>query len=366
MPGSGVARRVSAHPESIPIDDTVHPHDHRAGGRLVSQEINPKLVEQFGADYRRLAAEISKRIVGYGDIIDQLLTAMMAGGHVLLEGVPGLGKTLMVRTIAETMQLTFRRIQFTPDLMPADITGTNIIFDDEHGGRVFRFEAGPIFANLVLADEINRATPKTQSAVLESMQERSVTVGGTTHPLPQPFWLLATQNPIEMEGTYPLPEAQVDRFFFKVDVKPQGEEEMIGIVDRTTGDEEATVEPVLNTNEIAAMQTLVRQVMAAEFVQRYAARIALGTHPDHQNATDMTRQFVRYGVSPRGVQTLILAGKVRALLAGRFNLSCEDVRSVARPALRHRIIRNFEAEAEGVSSDAVLEHVLHTVAEPAA
>ncbi len=310
--------------------------------------------------------EIGKVIVGQDEIVEGTLTALIAGGHVLLEGVPGLGKTLMVRTIAEATQLTFHRIQFTPDLMPADITGTNIIHDDEHGGRVFRFQAGPIFANLVLADEVNRATPKTQSAILEAMQERSVSVGGKTHSLPEPFWVLATQNPIEMEGTYPLPEAQVDRFFFKVDVRPQGEEELLGIIDRTTSDEAIEVKPVLNREQITELQATVRQVMVAEFVQRYAARVALGTHPDNPYATDMTRQFVRYGVSPRGVQSLILAAKVRALLADRFNVSCEDIRHVVRPALRHRIIRNFEAEAEQVSSDSVLESLLKHIAEPAA
>jgi MoxR-like ATPase len=272
----------------------------------------------------------------------------------------------MVRTIAEATQLHFQRIQFTPDLMPADITGTNIIHDDEHGGRTFRFQRGPIFANLVLADEINRATPKTQSAVLEAMQERSVTVGGTTHLLPSPFWVLATQNPIEMEGTYPLPEAQVDRFIFKIDVKPQGEEELLGIIDRTTGDEPIEIKPVLDSQQIVEMQHTVRQVLAAEFVQRYAARIALGTHPDNSYATDMSKKFVRFGVSPRGVQALILAANVRALLAGRFNVSCEDVREVAPPALRHRIIRNFEAEAENISSDSVLASLLSHIDEPAA
>jgi MoxR-like ATPase len=227
-------------------------------------------------------------------------------------------------------------------------------------------ELGPIFANFVLADEINRAPAKVQSALLEVMAEGHVTIGGRTFPAPHPFLVLATQNPIESEGTYPLPEAQVDRFFFKVDVRPQGEEELLGIIDRTTGDEEATIEPALSREEILDMQATVRQVMVAEFVQRYAARIALGTHPDSPYAADMTKQFVRFGVSPRGVQTLVLGGKVRALLAGRFNVSCQDIRDVARPALRHRIIRNFEAEADGVSSDSVLESLLTRIAEPAA
>ena len=332
----------------------------------MAQEISRESIARFQERFERLRAEIAKRIVGYSDIVDQVLTAMLAGGHVLLEGVPGLGKTLMVRTISDATRLSFRRVQFTPDLMPADITGTNIIYEEEQGSPAFRFQPGPIFAHLVLADEINRATPKTQSAVLEAMQEQSVTIGGTTHRLPAPFWVLATQNPIEMEGTYPLPEAQVDRFFFKVDIKPQGEEELLGIIDRTTGDDEARITPVLDSDEIIEMQATVRQVLVAEFVQRYAARVALGTHPDSPHATDMTRQFVRFGVSPRGVQALILGAKVRALLAERFNVSCQDIRDVAHPALRHRIIRNFEAEADNVSTDALLDRLLETLAEPAA
>jgi MoxR-like ATPase len=330
------------------------------------QELSKERVLQFQKGYALLAEEIGKRIVGYRAVIDQVLTAMMAGGNVLLEGVPGLGKTLLVRTIGEATQMQFTRIQFTPDLMPADITGTNIIHEDGKGGRAFRFQPGPIFANLVLADEINRATPKTQSAVLEAMQEGHVTVGGTTHPLPDPFWVLATQNPIEMEGTYPLPEAQIDRFIFKIDVRFQGEDELLGIIQRTTGDEHAEIKPVLTRDQIREMQGTVRQVLAAEFVQRYAARLALGTHPDNSYATDMTRRFVRFGVSPRGVQSLILAAKVRALLSERYTISCADIREVAAPALRHRIIRNFEAEAEGITSDMVLKSLLETIEEPAA
>ena len=333
---------------------------------MSDEAVNREVIDQFLGGFDTLRHEIAKRIVGYPDVINQVLTAMFAGGHILLEGVPGLGKTLMVQTIAEATQLAFQRIQFTPDLMPADITGTVIIHDDEQGGRQFRFQKGPIFANLVLADEVNRATPKTQSAVLEAMQERTVTVGRSTHALPAPFWVLATQNPIEMEGTYPLPEAQLDRFFYKVNMMPQGEEELLGIIGRTTGTDETTIEPVLGPEQIQQMQRTVRQVLIAEFVQRYAARIALGTHKDNDLATDMTRRFLRYGASPRGVQTLVLAGKVRALLAGRFNVSCEDIREVTKPSLRHRIIRSFEAEAEGISPDAILDSLIESIAEPAA
>jgi len=332
----------------------------------VSADINKEAVAEFQSCFATLRDEIGRRVVGYRAVVDQVLTAIFAGGHVLLEGVPGLGKTLLVRTISQATDLSFRRIQFTPDLMPADITGTNIIYDDEQHGRMFRFQPGPIFGHLVLADEINRATPKTQSAILEAMQEHCVTVGGKTHELPQPFCVLATQNPIEMEGTYPLPEAQVDRFFFKVDVMPQGEEELLGIIDRTTSDDEVQIRPAIQRDKLIEMQHLVRRVMVAEFVQRFAARIVLGTHAGSDYANDTTRRFVRFGVSPRGVQSLILAGKVRALLAGRYNVSCADIRDVTHPALRHRIIRNFEAEAEGVTTNVILDKILQTVPEPAA
>lgn len=333
---------------------------------MTTHELSEESVDQFQNKYSKLKEAIATRVVGYEREIDEILTAVFAGGHVLLEGVPGLGKTLMVRTISEATHLSFSRVQFTPDLMPADITGTNVLVEDDRGARTFRFEKGPLFANLVLADEINRATPKTQSAVLEAMQEQGVTVGGRTHPLPSPFWVLATQNPIEMEGTYPLPEAQVDRFFFKVDMLPQGEEELIRIIDLTTGDDETPLEAVLTADEILHQQHTVRQVMVAEFVQRYAARLALGTSPDSPYATDLTKRFVRFGSSPRGLQSIILAGKVRALLEGRYTVSCDDIRYALRPALRHRVIRNFEGEAEGISTDKVLNSLVETVAEPAA
>jgi MoxR-like ATPase len=264
-------------------------------------ELSKERVEQFKRNYGILTEEIGKRIVGYRNVVDQVLTAMMAGGNVLLEGVPGLGKTLLVRTIGEATQMLFHRVQFTPDLMPADITGTNIIHTDDKGGRTFRFQPGPIFANLVLADEINRATPKTQSAVLEAMQEGCVTVGGTTHPLPDPFWVLATQNPIEMEGTYPLPEAQIDRFIYKIDVRAQGEDELLGIIKRTTGDEKAQLKPVLSKEQIIEMQGTVRQVLAAEFVQRYAARTGhpprqRARHREHQEVCPLRRQPARRAI----------------------------------------------------------------------
>ena len=334
--------------------------------KLDKSEIGPGEVEAFASGFEKLREQVARRIVGNTEVVQQVLTAIFAGGHVLLEGVPGLGKTLMVRTISDALHLEFHRIQFTPDLMPADITGTNILSENSQGERGFRFQKGPIFANLILADEVNRATPKTQSAILEAMQDRSVSVGGTTHALPTPFCVLATQNPIEMEGTYPLPEAQVDRFLFKVDVKPQGEEELMGVIQRTTGDEEIEVERVMDPEQIARLQLTVRQVLVAEFVQRYAARLVLGTHPQSPYATTMTNQFVRFGASPRGVQSLIMAAKVQALLDGRYNVSCEDIAKVARPALRHRIIRNFEAEADGITQGAILDELLASVAEPAA
>ncbi len=317
--------------------------------------------EQFRLTASAVEREIGKFIVGQRDLVRQTLITLLAGGNALLEGVPGLGKTMLVRTMSEVMDIHFSRIQFTPDLMPADIVGTNIIAEDEHGVRRFQFEAGPIFANLVLADEINRATPKTQSAMLEAMQERTVTVAKQIHKLPKPFFVLATQNPLEMEGTYPLPEAQLDRFFFKIDVPFPSVEELVAIAERTTGGESVTLEKVTDGETIVAMQQVAREVPIASHVMGYAARLVGATHPDNALAPDAVRQFVRFGSSPRGMQAMILAGKIIALLDGRFNVAFDDIRAAAKPALRHRLILNFEAQAEGVSADWIVDQLLESV-----
>jgi MoxR-like ATPase len=316
---------------------------------------------EFQRHYARLRDEIGKVVVGQGEVVERVLIAVLAGGHVLLEGVPGLGKTLLVRTLARCLHLKFSRIQFTPDLMPADIVGTNIVMEDPAGGRFFQFQPGPVFASVLLADEINRATPKTQSALLEAMQERSVTVAGTMHRLEEPFFVLATQNPIEMEGTYPLPEAQLDRFLFKVLVPAPTLAELGSIIDRTTGIEAGQVEAVLAGEDVLRMQRLAREVPIAGHVREYALRVMLATHPNGEDAPDTVRRFVRYGSSPRGAQALVLAAKIRALLQGRFNVAFEDVDRVAYPALRHRILLNFEGEAEGVSADALIGEILGRV-----
>jgi MoxR-like ATPase len=323
-------------------------------------------LERFRADFGRLRAEIGKVIVGQADIVEGTLGALIAGGHVLLEGVPGLGKTLLVRTISDALHLKFSRVQFTPDLMPADLIGTNVVFETPEGGRRFEFQRGPVFANIVLADEINRATPKTQSALLEAMQEHSVTVAGQTHPLPGPFFVLATQNPLEMEGTYPLPEAQLDRFFFKLLVRFPKFDEMENILDRTTESAKPKADPVFDGARILELADLVRQIPVATEVRRYAIAVVMATHPDHELAAPMTRQFVRYGSSPRGAQAIILASKLRAILDGRFHVARDDVRAVAPMALRHRLILNFEGQADGVSTDSVIANVLKTAAEPVA
>jgi MoxR-like ATPase len=318
---------------------------------------------QFRAAYARVRAELGKVIVGHPDVVDGVLTCLFVGGHTLLEGVPGLGKTLLVRTLSQALDLKFNRVQFTPDLMPSDIIGTNIISESPDGKRVFSFQPGPIFAQIVLADEINRATPKTQSALLEAMQEHSVTIGGTIHRLEEPFYVLATQNPIEQEGTYPLPEAQLDRFFFKLIVTYSGREEMATILDRTTRNEWPQAEKVMSGDEIRTWQGLVREVLVAPPVQDYAIRLVLATHPQGEFATADTNRFLRFGASPRGAQAVVLASKVRALLQGRFNVSFEDVRSVYLPAMRHRVLMNFEAQAENIPSDQVLAAILNEVKE---
>ena len=298
-------------------------------------------------------------IVGHSEIVDDVLIALFCGGNVLLEGVPGLGKTLLVRTLSQALSLEFSRIQFTPDLMPADIIGTNVIMEDQASGkRMFEFQKGAIFSQIVLADEINRATPKTQSAMLEAMQEHSVTSGGIIHKLPEPFIVLATQNPIEQEGTYPLPEAQLDRFIFKLIVPYSGRAELAMILNRTTTSEHPEASPVLNETEIREAQQLVRRVAVAEHVQDYAIRLVLGTHPQGEFACDITNQYVRFGSSPRGLQAMMLGAKVRAMLDERYHVSFSDIRESALPSLRHRILLNFEAQAEGVSNDDVIRSII--------
>jgi MoxR-like ATPase len=320
--------------------------------------------EAFAERARAIEREVGRVIVGQQELVRQTLTCLLANGHALLEGVPGLGKTMLVRTIADVIDCAFSRIQFTPDLMPADITGTNILVE-EGGTRVFRFQQGPVFANLVLADEINRATPKTQSSLLEAMQEQQVSVARQRYKLDPPFFVLATQNPLEMEGTYPLPEAQLDRFMFKVMVPFPSEEDLVKIVDRTTGAETPTAAKVSTAAEIVEMQRLARAVPVAPHVAAYAVSILAATHPDRPRAPEIAREYVRYGGSPRGAQALVTAGKIGALLDGRFNVSIDDIRAAALPALRHRIILNFEGEAEGITSEAVIRSILDSVAPPA-
>jgi MoxR-like ATPase len=318
-------------------------------------------VEAFVKSYGQLEREVHKVIVGHDEIVDQVLVALFAGGHVLLEGVPGLGKTLLVRTLAGCLDLSFSRIQFTPDLMPADIIGTNIIVEDADGRRHFQFERGPIFAHILLADEVNRATPKTQSALLEAMQETSATVAGVTHRLPPPFFVLATQNPIEMEGTYPLPEAQLDRFLFKLRVRYPALEQLNEIIDRTTAAQEPSVQRVMTGGDTLAARELVREVPIAAHVRQFASTLVMATHPQWEAAPDITRRYIRYGASPRAAQALVLGAKVLALRAGRFAVSLDDVKSIALPVLRHRVILNFEGEAEGIDADRLVSDVLEAV-----
>jgi MoxR-like ATPase len=318
-------------------------------------------VAAFQKDFLRVEAEIGKAIVGHREVVRSVLTALFANGHALLEGVPGLGKTLLVRTLGRVLRLQFNRIQFTPDLMPADILGTNLVAQTPEGDRVFRFQRGPVFSQILLADEINRATPKTQSALLEAMQERCVTVGGTTYELDRPFLVMATQNPLEMEGTYPLPEAQLDRFLLKVNVSFSSVAELRTILDRTTDAAGDEPEPILAGERILEYQRLVREVVAAPHVKDYASRVVWATHPESEIAPPKVKKYVRYGASPRGAQALILAGKVRALIEGRYNAGFDDVKRAALPALRHRILLNFEGEAEGVRTDQVIEEILAAV-----
>jgi MoxR-like ATPase len=317
--------------------------------------------QEFVRRYEAVREEIGRVIVGHDEIVHGVLTCLFVGGHCLLEGVPGLGKTLLIRTLAQTLDLKFSRIQFTPDLMPADVLGTNMVVETPEGRRVFEFQQGPIFTQICLADEINRATPKTQSALLETMQEGCITVGGKTYVLEKPFFVMATQNPIEQEGTYPLPEAQLDRFFFKLIVGYSSRQELSTIVDRTTKGQNVESRKVMDGAEIRRWQQLIREVIIAPHVQDYLVRLVLATHPEGECAVPITNQYIRWGSSPRGAQTIALAAKVRALLGGRYNVSFEDIRRVYLPALRHRVLLNFEAQAEGIATDDVLRQVIEAV-----
>lgn len=326
----------------------------------MSEQVEQKH-DEFRETFLKIQEEISNRIVGQTEIIEGVLICLMTGGHALLEGVPGLGKTLLISTLKEVLDLEYQRIQFTPDLMPADIVGTTIVAEDENRQKFFEFQPGPIFANLVLADEINRATPKTQSALLEAMQEKSVTVAGQQRTLDLPFFVMATQNPLEMEGTYPLPEAQLDRFFFKLKVEFPSLDELDIVMERTTKREMPSVEKVCDGSQIKDLEQIVRDILVAEDVRRYALRIVMGTHPETGDAPEKTKQYVRYGASPRGAQALILASKVRAILDSRYNVAREDIQAVALPSLRHRLILSFEGEAEGIDPDEIILHLLDVI-----
>ncbi len=339
----------------------------------MAKQIDPaveKATEEFRRKFQKLRDEVGKVIVGHADVVQGVLTALLVGGHVLLEGVPGLGKTLLIRTLARALDLKFSRIQFTPDLMPADIIGTTIISEDKATGkRAFEFQRGPLFAQIVLADEINRATPKTQSAMLEAMQEHSVTVGSTCHQLEEPFFVMATQNPIEQEGTYPLPEAQLDRFLFKLVVEYSSKDELKTILDRTTTGYRPSVEAIMSGKEIIGAHKLVRRIVMAPHVQDYAIRLSMASHPAGPFAIDATNKYVRWGASPRAAQALTLGAKLNAMLDGRFNTAFSDVQKVYLPAMRHRVLLNFEGEAEGISVDEVLRTIVEktpTMAEVAA
>ncbi|HOM43191.1 MAG TPA: MoxR family ATPase [Bacillota bacterium] len=324
-------------------------------------EINEKQIREIIDTVNKVEAEIGKAIIGQKDIVKQVLISILAGGNVLLEGVPGLGKTQLVKTLSKVMDLSFSRIQFTPDLMPADVMGTNIIVKDDSGNSRFEFQKGPVFANLVLADEINRATPKTQSALLEAMQEQTVTVGKVTYSLPQPFLVLATQNPIEMEGTYPLPEAQMDRFLFKLNVLFPSFDELKGIMDITTSNKEVELQKVIDGELILMMRKIIREVPIAKPVQEYALRVVLGTHPEIEGAPEGAKKYIRFGASPRAAQAIITASRARALMEGRYNVSFEDIKYVAHPSLRHRFFLNFDAVADGITTDGLIDQLLDEI-----
>lgn len=322
------------------------------------------LAEEFRQVYRRIQSEVGKMIVGQQDVVDGVLTALMAGGHVLLEGVPGLGKTMLVSTISQAVSLAFSRIQFTPDMMPADIVGTSVLTENESGGHELTFQQGPIVSNLVLADEINRATPKTQSALLEVMQEKQLTVGRATLKMPEPFCVMATQNPVDQEGTYPLPEAQLDRFLVKLVVGYPTEADYHTIIDRTTSGEKIDINPVTDGETLCRLRKVVREVPVPEAAKTYAIRLVMATQPDSDYATASVNENVSLGASPRGIQSLMLAAKVQALLNERFAVSCEDIRNVAVPVLRHRIVTNFKAQAQNISTDKLLDDILSTLPYP--
>ncbi|MBQ9243767.1 MAG: MoxR family ATPase [Proteobacteria bacterium] len=322
-------------------------------------------VEQFQAKIAKLRDEIGRMIVGQREVIDGVILCLLADGQVLLEGVPGLGKTMLVRTLSEAIACKFSRVQFTPDMMPSDILGTNMIVEDERGNKSFEFQKGPVFTNILLADEINRATPKTQAALLEAMQEKSVTVGNTTYKLEAPFFVMATQNPLEMEGTYPLPEAQLDRFLFKINVPFPNKDELHEILKRTTAGNSPKVSAVMSKDEILSLRALAAEVPIADHVQDYALKLVLGTHPEIDGATKMVKQYVRFGSSPRGAQAVIKAAKIHAIFDGRFNVSNDDIRFAAIPALRHRTILNFEGEAENISTDDILKDLIKNTKETA-
>ncbi len=329
-------------------------------------ETAPMAPEDFISIAQAIEAEVGKTIVGQKELLRGVITCVITGGHALLEGVPGLGKTATVRALGEALDLAFSRVQFTPDLMPSDITGTNIIHEDERGARDFRFQPGPVFANLVLADEVNRATPKTQSALLEAMQEKAVTVAGVRHLLPEPFFVLATQNPVDMEGTYPLPEAQLDRFLYKLLVPFPDARDLVQILERTTGGTSGNVSKVTDAATVNAMAELSRLVPVAPHVMEYAAQVVLHTHPENPRSPQVVRRYVRFGASPRGAQALVLGAKVNALHDGRYNASIEDINEVALPALRHRIIRNYEGESEGIAPDQIVHEVTQALTSAAA
>ncbi len=318
-------------------------------------------VHQFRETFYRVKTEVQKRIVGQDEIIEGILICLLANGHALLEGIPGLGKTQLIHTLSETLNLSFKRIQFTPDMMPSDITGTTLLIEDEHGSKQFQFQQGPIFAQLILADEINRATPRTQSALLEAMQERTVTIGRATHQLQEPFCVLATQNPLEMEGTYPLPEAQLDRFLFKLLVQFPSEDELVHILRRTTSVLETTVQKVTDAQTINHMRRLVRHVIIAEHVERYIIQLVRMTHPDSQNAPDIVKSYVALGAGIRSIQAIALTAKIKALLDERYNVAFEDIEAVLLPALRHRILLNFEGEGEAINTDDIVTQVRDTL-----